>query len=222
MKVNNWLGSLPLARAARTIVKRSAAVAVLAGGMIFAGQASADILITENFESATQTGPGAAGVFAASFGGTQSFGAYGTAQNYSGDDHTTALGGAGGSFYGHSVGIATYPSVSVTFSASDLALVSAGDANINFSGWLASYTADGNYTTFDAEFFDNRGDSLGSLVLVDGSVSNGDLDWNADNWSFYQTSQAVTFTAAESVTITYGGVGNDKLRGQHFCQHQLN
>ena len=194
-------------------------VSVLAGGMLFVGTAGADVLFTEDFESATNYGGGAAGLFAEEEGGTESFGAYLSVQDYSGTGgpHTDVVTD-GGSFYGHTIGV-PYPRISVDFSSGDLALISAGMASIDFDGWLASFTGDGDTTNYFADFYDavggvnGTGNLLGTIVLADGSISNGDPGWNEDNWSRYTTSNQITFPDALSVTITYGagtgGNGND-------------
>lgn len=184
--------------------KMTAAGAILAGGLMFAGSASAATVFTEDFESASQTGGGAAGAFGGGTGG--SFGAYGTAQNFSGDLHTTSVTG-GGSFYGHTIGV-TNPAVS------DVVVLAAGDTQYTFSAWLASYTGDGDYTTVSVEYFSDVGGtaSLGSVTLADGSAEGTSTTpsgaWNAENWTNY-TATGTVAAGSQSFKISYGGVGND-------------
>jgi len=167
----------------------SKCAAVLAGGLVFAGtSAQGATLVDEDFEAAS---PGSAG---------WSYSQYGTAANYSGDPHTSVDAGGGGSFYGWAPGGGA--------STHDLA---AGDTVLNFDGWLASYTADDDYTAFRVEFFDGlagAGSSLGFADIADGSVENGSTTpsgaWNIDNWSNYVTHVLIP-GGAQSVVITYEG-----------------
>ena len=191
MRIYNWL---------RNFGKRTGqavGIGVLAGGMMFAGQVSADTVLSEDFESATQTGPGAAGSLAGVGG---DWAAYGTTANYSGDDHTTALGGAGGQFYGHTVGVPANPTATADFSFANLMLISNG-ATLDLEAWMAGFTGDGDTTTISAEVFDGLGGTGTSL----GSISFTDTD---DAWSFHTASMMID-PSALSVVLTYGGTGND-------------
>jgi len=193
--------------------RRAAGVAVLGGGLFFTGAASGGDILTENFESATEPPAGGGGA-AGMFGGTGGdFGAYRTDQNYSGDPHSSVIDG--GSFYGHTIGVAS-PTVTIDLGAADLNLVANG-ASLDFDGWFASWTGDGDFTAFSAEFFSGTGGggvSLGSVQLASGDVEGSSTTpsgaWNADNWSRYTVQDANTIAPqTQSIAITYGGLGND-------------
>ena len=182
---------------------------ILAGGLMFAGNVgAATVLLTEDFEAA---GPGAW------LGG--SFSQYGTGSNYSGSPHSGVTDG------GESYGWAPNGSNSFIYQVVNLA---PAQTEINFDGWLASYTANSEYTSFTAEFFDaaaGGGNSLGTATLADGSAFDafggvteyvdgsgaliaGDAGSNIKNWSHYVTSNAIP-DGALSVQINYNGVGGN-------------
>lgn len=183
----------------------AAGAAVLAGGMMFAGQATAATILSEDFEGDS---PGA---------WSNGFGTYATNLNYSGDPHTSVPDG--GDYYGTLIGVddggATpngfSTSQTIDFTGDDVAIV-AGGGFLNFDGWLASYTSNDDYAAFHVEFFAGAGGtgaSLGFADIADGSISNGVAstpagDWNQFNWSNYVTNVAIPTTAA-SVTILYDG-----------------
>ena len=177
---------------------------ILAGGLMFAGSVNAATIFTEDFESATGTGSGAAGAFGGGTGG--SFGAYATNQNYSADLHTTSVID-GGSFYGHTIGV-TNP---VT---SDAVALIAGDVNYEFSGYLASYTPQSDHTIINVEFFSDAAGttSLGTTLLASGDVEGSSTtpsgSWRADNWSLYTASGTVPVDTS-SFRVIFGGPGND-------------
>ncbi|MEM9416124.1 MAG: PEP-CTERM sorting domain-containing protein [Planctomycetota bacterium] len=168
----------------------SKCAAVLAGGLVFAGYATG-ATISENFESATQTGGGAAGNLGGGTGGE--WGAYGTAQNYSGDDHTAALGGAGGSFYGHTIGVDPNP-------VSDAVAIDAGHNAIEVEAWLANYTADSDNTVIGIVQYSDAG----VTVVSDDDVLTG----TQDAWEF-QTGSVAVAAGATHFAVRFGGVGND-------------
>lgn len=171
---------------------------------MFAGSVNAATVFTEDFESATGTGGGAAGSFGGGTGG--SFGAYGTGQNYSGDLHSTSVTG-GGAFYGHTIGV-TNPATS------DAVLLTVGDVNYEFSGYLASWTGDADFTTINVEFFSDAGGtaSLGTTLLAsgdaEGSSTTASGPWGKENWSLY-TANGTVPAGTSSFRIIYGGTGND-------------
>jgi len=187
-----------------TIVEKSTTSMILAGGLMFAGSLNAATVFTEDFESATNTGSGVAGAFGGGTGG--SFGAYATGDNYSADPHGVSVTG-GGSFYGHTIGVAS-PVVS------DAVVLAAGDVNYTFSGYLAGFTGDGDFTTINVEFFSDVAGttSLGTTLLASGDVEGSSTTpsgtWNADNWSLY-TSTGTVPPGTSSFRIIYGGTGND-------------
>jgi hypothetical protein len=180
-----------------TYCNNSTTAKILAGGLMFAGSVNAATVFTEDFESG-------GGAFGGGTGG--SFGAYATGDNYSGDSHTISVL-SGGSFYGHTIGVDS----PVT---SDAVVLTVGDANYAFSGYLAGYTSDGDFTTINVEFFSDGGGttSLGTTLLASGDVEGSSTTpsgaWNADNWSLY-TANGTVPAGTSSFRMIYGGAGND-------------
>jgi len=170
---------------------------------MFAGSAGAVTTFFEDFESATGTGSGAAGVFGGGTGG--SFGAYASSQNYSEDSHASVTDG--GSFYGHTIGV-TNPVIS------DAVVLAAGDTFYEFSAFLAGYTSDADFTEISVEFFSDASGmtSLGTTLLAsgdgEGSSTTPSGAWNTDNWSLY-TASGTAPDGSQSFRMIYGGAGND-------------
>jgi len=175
--------------------RRAAGVAIVAGGLAFAGQADGGTFF-EDFESATGTGGGTAGQLGGGTGGD--WGAYATGQDYSGTggDHNTVVTG-GGDFYGHTIGVPSNP-------ASDPVSIEAGDTHIRVEAWLANYTADGDYTTISIEQFS---DAAGTAVLSGPAIVLDDSA-GGDAWKF-ASGLIPTEAGAVSFRVIYGGVGND-------------
>jgi len=207
MKVRTFVSGL--AQKLRRKMGVTAGVAVLAGGMMFAGDAGAQTIISEDFEAAS---PGSSGwVFAQ----------YGTGANYSASPHSGVPGG--GDSYGWN------PDSNANGDAADVSASTAVDLTvghkvIKFDGWLASYTANDDYARFEAEFFDDlggAGTSLGTVVLADGTLLTaadgvtesvdstgliiaGDAGANRHNWKHYVTTNSIS-AGALSVVINYHG-----------------
>lgn len=178
---------------------------ILSGGLMFAGSAGAATTFFEDFESATSTGSGPAGIFGGGTGG--SVGAYGSGQNYSSDPHGASVTG-GGSFYGHTIGVPN-PAIS------DAVVLGAGDTEYTFSAFLASWTGDGDFTQISVEFFSDVAGtvSLGAPTIlasgdVEGSSTTPSGSWNANNWSLYTANGSVA-AGSQSFRMIYGGTGND-------------
>lgn len=190
----------------------SSSLALLAGAMIFSGEANASTAFSEDYES------GAAQWASA-------WGTYTTSQDFSGSSHGQIPGG--GSLYGHLVG-ASNPTVSnpvdlsSVLTGSELTAVANGNAEWNFDAWLAGYT-DGDYAFFQIEWFDavgGTGTSLGVEMLADGSTNTGVTEsivgnnppnigtWTTINWSHYVQSGSVP-AGAVSFVITHNGAGGN-------------
>ena len=167
----------------------STSAAVLAGGLMFAGAASG-ATISEDFEGASGQGNNV-GTFA---GGTETFGAYASATDYSatGGAHTTVVTG-GGAFYGHTIGSPVYPT-------SAAAVIDAGDTVINVEAWLANYTADSDITIISIVQYSDAG--------ITEVANDAVLTGTQDEWQFLTGSVAVA-AGATHFAVNYGGTGND-------------
>lgn len=171
---------------------------------MFAGSAGAVTTFTEDFETAGPFGGGTGGAF----------GTYTTGQNFSADPHSNVTGG--GAAYGHLIGVANPASSdAVEINNADLPGIIAGNGVYNFSGWLASYTADPEASQFSVQFYS---DDFGltptgsAIILANGKVITGSSDantpggtWNDKNWSLYTSTGAVP-TDAQSFIVTYSSV----------------
>lgn len=179
--------------------------------MVFAGNVFASDIIREDFESAPP------GIWATGFG------TYATSQDYSASSH--GLVPDGGEFYAHMIGIEgmltlhTFNLVD-KLTPSEIQAAASGSAKWNFEAWLASWSADGDYTEFSVEWFDDSdgtGNSLGVQILADGSLADNvtrvitagaieedATNWNEDNWSFYKNTDTVP-QGAVSAIVRYSG-----------------
>lgn len=201
----------------------TASLALLAGAMMFSGEAAGTTFF-EDFEgnaSQWQT----------------SWGTYTTGSDYSGDPHSSVVSGAsiyGGLLTGAGVpGPGTFNngggviSQTVALSASEMTAAASGGATYNFSGWLASWTSGSldETTNISVQFFGDTGGAtaLGSaVVLADGRVEGTSTTpsgpWNRFNWSAYTASGTVP-AGAQSFQIIFdnnlgtpgadGSAGND-------------
>jgi len=146
--------------------------AILAGSLVFAGALDATTLFTEDFEGDTSKWDDEA-----------VWGAYNTAEDFSGSDHSQIPGG--GNTYANLIqgtgasingGPAT-ATINVTgLTEEESTALGEGKAFWSFEAWLASYTANEEYTVFSAEWFDGpdgSGNSLGTSTFADGSSDVG-------------------------------------------------
>ena len=190
---------------------RAAAVAVVAGGMVFSGDAHGIEAVTNgSFENPSPEGwdPG--------------FGTY---------SHTTsqvyyegpAPAGAG-EVYGWDPGIDPDGSTAtqVVNLAQGASLIDAGSANYDFSAWLSSWTGDSDYAVLSLEWFSTTsgtGTSLGTTITFDGNdefdtniVGSADASgladagtaWTQDNWTLYQSTGTIP-VGARSAAIVWDG-----------------
>ncbi len=180
-KLSKKLGAF--ARAGRI----AAGVAVLAGGMMFAGQANAELITNGSFEDGTT-------------GWTGTFNTYTHVTNayYEGADLNTLS--------------AVDPEEIYTWNhrGTTQAVEMAGMDGLayTFSAWLSSYTGNGpgDTTQVYLEFFDGAsgtGSSLG-VVNFDGIATNGDVGWTEDNWSHYVENSTVPAGTMSAVVAIDG------------------
>ena len=196
----------------------SASRAILAGSLVFAGSLDAAALFTEDFEGdSSKWNDGAV------------WGVYNTSEDFSGSDHSQIPGG--GDTYANLIE-ATGASINggpatATINLTDLTekestALSEGNAFWSFEAWLASYTANEEYTLFTAEWFDGAdgaGTSLGTTTFADGSSDLGVVEsiegfdpsssstlWTIKNWSRYAQTGSIPAGAA-SLVLSYAGTG---------------
>ncbi|MFC4991546.1 PEP-CTERM sorting domain-containing protein [Rubritalea tangerina] len=184
----------------------STAGMILAGGLMFAGAANAATLFTEDFEGDSSKWQ-------------SSWGTYNSSDNFSGDAHSSVTDGL--TKYGNLIGgagattnAAPVVSTTVVLEAGEIAAAALGNANYDFSGWLASYTGNAEVTQISVEFFSDTGatNSLGTVLLADGNVEGTSTTpagaWNNKNWSNYTASGQLA-TGTQSFQITYGTSGGN-------------
>ena len=137
---------------------RRIGLGVVAGGMMFVGQAEAGVLVNESFESSPSPTFGA-------------FSSYAYAQNYT---SVNIPPGAGARYFTGTSGQAQQThtgTVNLTDAANGLpaTLIDAGLAKYNLGAYFSTYTDQNDFSAVQVQFNDENGSPLGDLIQVGGS-----------------------------------------------------
>jgi hypothetical protein len=140
----------------------ASAAAILAGGVLFTGPASAAVLLTEGFEGGTNV-----------FG----MGTYAYAQNYTLPNYLTPGGGllygkAGAGISGQ-VSTNNFPLAPISLTSGtgfSTAQIDAGSAAYNFGAQFSTYLSQGDWAQVSITFKDSANGAIGSPVILGGEV----------------------------------------------------
>ena len=145
-------------------------VGVIAGGLMFVGQAEAAPLVNESFESSPSS----------LFG---QFSSYGYAQNYT---SVNIPPDAGARYFTGTAGQATQThrgNVTLTdvTNAVPAAAIDAGLANFNLSAWFSTYADQTDFSQVTLQFKNGTGQNVGDPVTIGGQDFINNLGFGANN-----------------------------------------
>jgi hypothetical protein len=196
----------------KTNTKFASAAAILAGGMMFAGNAcAADVIVNGSFESASPTG------------WPSGFSTYNySAAYYAGPAVNANDDAAAGTIYSwNNLGTQVVGDLA-TAAGITTATIDAGAATFALGAWLASYTSNPEYPGIELRFFDtlnSGGAQVGSTVSFgatdsgglynagwDGTGARPAADTDQYTWTYYQVPGQVPVGARRAeVTIVQLG-----------------
>ena len=147
-------------------------VGVIAGGLMFVGQAKAAPIINESFESSPSS----------TFGG---FSSYGYAENYT---SANVPPDAGDRYFTGTTGQATQTHAGTVGLGIPGAAVDAGLANFNLSAYFSTYQDQGDFSEVRLQFKDASGTNVGNQVTIGGQdfVANLEFGPNAAGQDGYR------------------------------------
>jgi len=160
---------------------------ILAGSMMFAGSAGADVSFFSTFDNGSQ---------ASNDGGWKGFATYAYSQNY-----TLTPPSGSGSHYGKTNDGPLTTVIDLTNHGADTTSIAAGEMSYRFSAYLGSYTANGDRAAISYQFLDASGSPVGEPTVFDDGLSKLPNGSNG-TWTQYSTGKAQIPRKATSVTIT--------------------
>ncbi|MCA9186737.1 MAG: hypothetical protein KDA99_14015, partial [Planctomycetales bacterium] len=209
----------------------TAAAAVIAGGLMFAGSvpssSGAELIGNGSFEENDGFNGNNVGFDWLNDTGPRNFNVY----NYSSQVYYEGPAPAGaGDWYFHSVGVPNPGGVYQRYDLTQVApaeTIDAGTVGFDFSAWLAGYTAQNDHPRLELEFQDDSGTRIGRPIIFDGAefgpdtyfigTASGDPVETAANplavWKNYQATGGI-FVGARTAQLTIfqdsiSGNGND-------------
>ena len=157
---------------------------ILAGSMMFAGSAGADVSFLSTFDNGSQ---------ASNDGSWKGFTTYAYSENY-----TLSTPSGSGSHYGKTNDGPLTTVIDLTNHGTDTASITAGEMSYHFSAYLGSYTANGDRAAISYQFRDASDTPIGNPTVFDDALSN----LPNGTWTQYSTTAGLVPRKATSVIIT--------------------
>ena len=157
---------------------------ILAGSLMFAGSAGADVSFFSTFDNGSQ---------ASNDGSWKGFTTYAYSENY-----TLSTPSGSGSHYGKTNDGDLTTIIDLTNHGKDTASIAAGEMSYHFSAYLGSYTENGDRAAIRYQFRDASGTPIGKPTVFDDGLSklpNG-------TWTQYTAPAAQIPRKATRVIIT--------------------
>ena len=174
--------------------KVSRSLAIIGGGILFAGSVSADVTFSSTADN---------GSAASNDGNWSGFATYGYDSAYT----LTAPAGAGSHYFRTNTG-----AVSTTIDlSSEAAIIDAGRAIWDFSIWLGSYTGNVDRSQVTVSFKDTVDPSVGKTLGTDVVYDDGTVVKANGQWNYFSLSEAAVPVNARSAVIT---IDNSAAAGQ--------
>jgi len=170
--------------------KVSRSLAIIGGGLLFAGSVSADVIFSSTADN---------GSAASNDGNWTGFATYAYGSGYTG----AAPSGAGSHYFRTNTGAIT---TTIDLS-SEATIIDAGRAIWDFSIWLGSYKSNVDRAQVTVSFKDTVGTTLGTDVVYD----DGTAGTPNGQWNYYSLSEASLPVHTRSVVIT---IDNSTAAGQ--------